>query len=549
MPQTREHLAICDLLGLTHGVVALTKIDLADDDMVELAEEEVRELIAPSSLAAAPILRVSAQTGDGIETLRAALVEAAKASAARTPRCGPPRLSVDRLFAAKGFGAVVTGTLIGGALSVGDAVEIHPIGRKARVRGLQSFGVSSQRVRPGARCAVNLQGVELADLARGMVISAPDALQPTRALDAEIALLPEAPAVTKPIPVEFLAGTAERRARLAPIGAGRIDPGESGFARLHLEEAPLALLPGDRFILRGFARIPGGGASIGGGSVLDVAPPHRRLSNPALLRELSALAAGDARSAVEIRIKRTGFAGLSVASLGHETGTEESTLREILVESAAAGEIHEVSAGIWLGDAAIRELESRLMAALAAFHQRERLLPGMPRGALGGVLPENTAPGAFELLLTRLVSADRIAVEGKLVRLPEHVPTLTKEQGEIAARMRADAASAGLEPPTPREWSEKLGVDLEALRGVLAHLEREGSLVRAPGDLWFDRTAVQDLRERVVAHLREHQTLETPAYKSLIGTTRKYAVPLMELFDAEHLTMRAGEARVLRRKR
>jgi selenocysteine-specific elongation factor len=208
-----------------------------------------------------------------------------------------------------------------------------------------------------------------------------------------------------------------------------------------------------------------------------------------------------------------------------------------------------VSAGIWLGSAAIDELGGRLLAALAAFHERERLLPGMPRGALRGALPDNVAAGAFELLLTRGVAANRIAVEGKLVRLLDHVPTLSQEQETIAARMRADAASAGLEPPTPREWAEKIGVDLEALRGVLAHLEREGSLVRTPGDLWFDRTAVNELRERVVAHLREHQTLDTPTYKNLIGTTRKYAVPLMEFFDSEHLTMRAGEARVLRRKK
>jgi selenocysteine-specific elongation factor len=173
----------------------------------------------------------------------------------------------------------------------------------------------------------------------------------------------------------------------------------------------------------------------------------------------------------------------------------------------------------------------------------------MPKGALRGALPDNTAAGAFELLLERGVAAKRIAVEGKLVRLPDHVPTLSQREEGIAARVRADAASAGLEPPTPREWAEKIGVDLETLRGVLAHLEREGSLVRTPGDLWFDRAAVEGLRERVVAHLREHQSLDTPSYKSLIGTTRKYAVPLMEFFDAEHLTMRAGEARILRRKR
>jgi selenocysteine-specific elongation factor len=380
------------------------------------------------------------------------------------------------------------------------------------------------------------------------VVSPPGALQPTRALDAEITLLPEAPAVTKPIPVEFLAGTAERRARLAPIGSDRIEPGKRSFVRIHLEEEPLALLPGDRFILRGFARIAGGGASVGGGSVLDVAPPHRRLSNPTLTGELTALAAGDAGDAAEIRVVRTGFAGLPFDSLVRETGTPETELRELLAERAAAGTLSEVGGGIWLGSAAIEELENRLLAALAAFHERERLLPGMPRGALGGALPENTATGAFELLLERLVAASRIVAEGKLVRLPDHVPTLSQREESVAARMRADAASAGLEPPTPREWAEKIGVDLDALRNVLAHLEREGSLVRTPGDLWFDRGAIDALRERIVAHLREHETLDTQTYKSLIGTTRKYAVPLMEFFDAEHLTIRAGEARILRRK-
>jgi selenocysteine-specific elongation factor len=549
MPQTREHLAICELLGIRHGVVALTKIDAADSDMVDLAEEEVRELLAPTFLAAAPIVRVSSISGEGIEALRKTLVATARASAARTPRHGPPRLCVDRLFAAKGFGSVVTGTLIGGALSVGDAVEIYPTGRSARVRGLQSFGVSSERVAPGARCAVNLQGVELAELARGMVVSAPQALHPTSVLDAEIRWLPEAPAVSKPISVEFLAGTTERRARLAPIGRGRIDSGERGFARLHLEGDPVALLPGDRFILRGFARIAGLGASLGGGAVLDVAPPHRRLSHPGLLRELTQLVEGDPQTAVELRVTRAGFAGCALQALRRELGSDEKRLRDLLTRAAAAGRLQELGAEIWLGSAAMEDLERRLLKALTSFHARERLRPGMPRGALRGALPENLAAGAFEQLLERLAAAGRIAVEEKLVRLPEHEPTLSPRERAVADRVRSDAASAGLEPPTPREWAEKIGVDAEQLRGVLAHLEREGALVRAPGDLWFDRAAVDELRQRVVAHLREHESLDTPAYKTLIGTTRKYAVPLMELFDAERLTMRAGEARILRRTR
>src|SRR5262245_36840160 len=320
MPQTREHLAICALLGVTRGVVALTKTDLAGAELAELARAETADYLASTPLAGAAIVPVSSQTGAGIAELRAALLAAARAAPPRTPRSGPPRLPIDRCFAMRGFGAVVTGTLQGGPLAVGDAVEIEPGGLAARVRGLQVHGHAEARVAPGSRCAVNLHGVELAQLARGRVLTAPGAIAPTRTADVRLVWLDAAPAALRPVSVELLAGTAQRRARIAPLGEPRLAPGTSRFARLHVEGEPLPLLPGDRFVVRGFARTAQGGSTLGGGCVLDVAPPRRRRGDPAVGRDLAALEGAAPDAALLVRIRRAGLAGIPGERLRRETG-------------------------------------------------------------------------------------------------------------------------------------------------------------------------------------------------------------------------------------
>jgi selenocysteine-specific elongation factor len=289
MPQTREHVAICELLGITRGVVALTKIDIAEPDVAELAAEEAADLLADTALAGAPVVPVSATTGQGIDALREALRDVITASSPRTPRGGPPRLNVDRCFAAKGFGCVVTGTLVGSPFAIGDSVEIHPSGLRARVRGLQHHGAAAQKGEPGMRCALNLQGVEVADVSRGQVVSAPDALAASRSFDVELWWLDVAPETEDRASVEFLVGTAERRAHVTPIGAAGFVPGARRFARVHLVGDPLAVVPGDRFIVRGFARTDMGGSTLGGGVILDVAPPHLRRSDPTLAEGLEQL--------------------------------------------------------------------------------------------------------------------------------------------------------------------------------------------------------------------------------------------------------------------
>jgi selenocysteine-specific elongation factor len=551
MPQTREHLAICELLGIEDGVVALSRCDLADDAGAGRAERAVRELLAGGPLAEAPIVRVSARTGAGLDALRAALAARAARARARTPRRGPARLAVDRVFAVRGFGTVVTGTLVGAALRAGDALELWPGGRAARVRGLESHAAPVAEAPPGVRTAVNLQGVELAEVARGDVLAAPGALAPTAVFDAALRWLPGAPPLAERTSVELLAGTAERRARVSPIGAPALAPGAAGFARVHVEGAPLALLPGDRFVVRGFARLAAGGTTLGGGTVLDVAPPRRRRSDPALAAELAALARRDPETDVALRVARAGLAGAGRGALLRETGLDAGALDAAIEHLAGEGRIARTAAGRLLAGAALADLAERALAALAAFHARAPLARGHPRGALAGALPANVPADALDLALERLAAGGRIAIGAEGLRLAAHRSEagLGAAQQALVGRVREAARAAGLEPPTLREWSERLGEPAARLRPLLAHLEREGALVRAPGELWFDRAAVDALRERVVARLRADGALETPAYKALIGTTRKHAVPLMELFDAERTTLRVGNRRVLRSPR
>jgi len=547
MPQTREHLAICDLLGIDRGVVALTKADAAPADVAELAEEELRALLADTSLREAEVVRVSARTGFGLEALRASLAEVAAGARPRTPRTGPPRLPVDRRFAVRGFGTVVTGSLTGGALAVGDAVELHPLGLAGRVRGLETHGERRERAEPGFRVAVNVQGIPVERVSRGQVLSTPGALALTRTVDVEIAWLGSSPPVHERVDVELLVGAAERRARLAPIGTKTLRPGETGFARAQVQGEPLPVLPGDRFVVRGFAKTELGGATLGGGVVLDAAPPRRRRSDPAVRADLEALRRCDPETAVRVRVERSGLAGAARERLRRETGLGEAEVAAALDALASAGRVGGTGAGTALAAAAAADLEARAEAALEAFHAEAPLRPGMPVAALRGALPRNVPSDVAELVLARLLESGRIRREGDLVRRFDHRPALDPESRTLLERVRSEARAAGLEPPSERDWAERLGIPRERLRELLAHAEREGALVRAPGDLWFDRPAVDALREKVVAHLRAHGALDTSAYKALVGTTRRTAVPLMELFDAEHLTVRRGNARVLRR--
>jgi selenocysteine-specific elongation factor len=546
MPQTREHWAVCELLGVERGLVVLTKADLVDEEMLALAEEDVRDLLAGGPLAQAPIVAASAKTGAGLEAVRETLRGLVTSGPARRDDRRPARLFVDRCFVQRGFGAIVTGTWSGRPRHTGDAMVLEPGTRRARIRGLERHGDATARAVPGARIAVNLQGPGHEEIHRGDLLTEPDALAPTRTFDARIRWLARRASLDAPTSVELLTGTAERRARVAPIGTHPIEPGERGFARVHVVDGPaLALLPGDRFVLRGFARDAGIGATLGGGSVLDVAPPHRRRRDPALHRELERLEQADPAEAVALRIERAGLAGQRTPALARETGYDEATLEAALSAGVASGTILRLDAALCLSTTSAERLMVALLEAVERFHASQPLQIGMPRAALAGTLPGNVAPEAAAALIALLAERGELALRGESVARPGFEPTLDAEEHRVAEHLAARLARDALDPPTLRALAEELGGDPGRLRELAHHLERQGVLVAARDDFFFDRAAVEALIERVVAHFESRDELDTQTLKALIGTSRRTAMPLMALLDDLQVTRRDGSLRRL----
>ena len=547
MPQTREHLAICELLGLRRGLVALTKIDLVEPELIELARDEIRSLLAPGPLAELPIVAVSARSGAGLEALRAALAALTEEAGDAPGGDEPPRLWIDRVFSMRGFGPVVTGTLAGGSLARGDSVVLQPSGTRARVRGLESHGVAASHAPPGARVAVNLQGVALAALHRGQLLTLPDRGALISRFDAALQWLDAAPPLRRATSAELLIGTAERRARLDPIGVPLLEPGGRGFARIHILGPPLPLLAGDRFILRGFARNAEGGTTMGGGAVVEIAPPRRRSLGPPWAAELAILEGSDPGERLRRRVERAGLAGVELPQLAREAGLSPERGEQRVRQLEAEGTLLRGDGGLCLAATAVHDIETRIAAALHAFHQREPLRPGLSPAALPGELPDNVRAEAVGLALERLVAAQRVVVADGLARLSAHRIHLSPSDEARVAELAAGLRDAGLEPPGLREWAERLELPQQRIRELLTHLTRCDRAVQAPGAWFFDATAVETLRQRVRHTLRAQGELSTADYKTLIGTTRRHAVPLMELLDAERLTLRVGEKRILRR--
>ncbi len=535
MPQSREHLAICELLGVDRGVVALTKLDAVAPDLVELACLEIEEELAGSSLAGAPIVPVSAQRGDGLDALLAALDEVAAEAPARTLRNGPAWLPVDRAFTMRGFGTVVTGTLRGAALHAGEAVEVLPEGSqqklRTKIRGLQIYGSESSRALPGSRCAVNLHGIELGAVPRGSVVATPERLDYRTRIDVELRLLPGAPALRTGTTLTAHIGTSERTARLTLLEYERLEPGQRCFARLRFGR-PMVAVEGDHLILRGFSRIPDAGWTVGGGRIIDAAPLPLRRTRAQRVADLRTMASGDRGAALTARIKQAKLRGLREAEL----------LRD--VRSLEGITAVRVGTDRWLDRDEFETLVRRCVRSVERHHHERSIDPWVGFASVASRLPSYVPEEAIRAALATATERGELESAKRGHRRPGHAahvadPLLGKK---VLERLKG----AGLAPPNLDALARELDVDVRELRPLADHLAREGELVRVAAGLFFARGEVDDLRERLIRHLRKHGEIEPAAYKLLTGQTRKYTVPLMEFFDTAKLTRRQGNVRVLR---
>jgi selenocysteine-specific elongation factor len=557
MPQTREHLDICGLLGIARGVVALTKSDLVDGELRELAAADVAETLRGTFLEGAPILPVSAKTGEGLDALKSAIAAALREVPGKDPEA-LVRLPIDRVFSMKGFGTVVTGTLWAGRIKPGDdlvALPSLPGGAPGKVRGVQVHGAAVDEAHAGNRTAINLtQSKE--QLARGQVLVRPGELEAGRLVDVRLRWLATSKrALKRRARLLVHAGTAQTLATLSLLDAHELEPGHAGLAQLALDE-PMVLLPGDRFILRGFALQRHHGTTVGGGVVLRTLGARLRRGTPEALtalrdNERAATVnngAGDVDARVRLEVARAGEAGLARAALQMRLPFTPRAVDAALAKLSAARAIvrYDKERGAVIGEAALASLAERAAAAVAAFHAAQPLLPGMPREELRAKV---TSDGKLlHLVLETLAQKGALVADRDTVRLPSHDPARQKAQAglaPLAERTLALYAQAALQPPRPVEAAASLGVDPRELGPVVDLLVRGGSLVRMK-DLIFHAPAVDALRDKLVAHLKAHTQISPQEWKDLVGASRKFTIPLAEHFDNEKLTMRVGEVRKLR---
>jgi selenocysteine-specific elongation factor len=540
MPQTREHLAICQLLRIKSGMVALTKADLAEPDWIELVRDDVANLVRSTFLSGCPIVPVSVKTGAGLGDLRRALADLARAVPAKATD-QTARLPIDRVFTVKGFGTVVTGTLTAGIVAVDDKVEVYPRGVQSKVRGLQVHGKAVERSAAGQRTAVNLQAVERAAIERGDVLAPPGSLVPTLLADATLELLPDAPRPLKARDrVRFHVGTQEVMARVLLVDRAGLEPGQVSYGRFRLE-APVVALPGDRFVIRSYSPI----VTIGGGTLLDIAPPRFKRKAPALLAHLALLETGAPTEVLEEHLKQAGPAGARSADLRARTAFGPERLKTLLQELVQAGAIVAVDREWYLHRDANERLRSQTLALLGAFHAENPLRTGISREELRS-RAGNAQERVFAQLLASLEAEGLVRSEKDQVRLTSHEIRLSAEQERIVKGLEADFLKAGAAPPSPEEALARLGVRGTEKHELFQLLVSDRRLLRVKESLYFHAEALRAIRDKIVAHLREKKDIGPGDVKDLLGISRKYAIPLMEYFDAQWVTVRQGERRVLR---
>ena len=539
-PQTREHFDICRLLGIPRGIVAITKSDLVDPDVLGLVRLEIDEFVRGSFLEGAPIAPVSATTGAGLDAFKKELLRVAETVPAKNA-AQHFRLPIDRAFSMKGFGTVVTGTLVSGSLQAEDEAELYPLRKRVRVRGLHSGGRAVARAMAGQRTAVNLAGIEREEIQRGMVLGPPGVFEPTKRLDARIMLLASARPLKNRARVHFHQGTAEAIADVVLIGGNELAPGQSALAQLRLDQSVL-LLPGDRFILRQFSPV----VTIGGGTALDVQAPRHKRADPSVATFLETLE-GRNREEILAAFAEAAPQGLNLSQLTARTGWSDSEIRQIVKNLVAAKRSRVI------GDQPLTIASTRLVASYAAglrialekFHQANPLLPGIPKQDLRGRAGKTSAE-IFATALDDLVKTGIVSVSGDLVQRAGREIALSVEEAKAKELIEKEFERAGLTVPSFSAVLEKLPVESKRAQKILQILLREKVLIKVTDELIFHRAAVAQLREMLVKYRKERgNKLPIPVFKELTGITRKYAIPLLEYLDRERVTRRVGDERVI----
>jgi selenocysteine-specific elongation factor len=534
-PQTREHFDICRLLSVRRGVAVLTKSDLVDRETLDVTRLEVEEFLRNSFLdtAHSSIIAVSSLTGAGLDDLKRALVKAVAEVPSRDSSA-LPRLPIDRVFTMKGFGVVVTGTLVSGTIRKEDELEVFPAGKRVRVRGIQVHGEAAEQAVAGQRTALNLAGVTTQELARGIVLAPPSTFHSTSRLDVSLELLPSAKVLKDRSRVHLHAYTFETIATVVLFGQKQAVPGETVVAQLRLAE-PTLLLPGDRFIMRQFSPV----ATIGGGVVLDTVPIPRMPGRAAFLETL---ADGDAQSILRARIARRGHRGISLAQMVAETGWLRQVIETHLAARASEADVSRIG-DLFVHLRALDELKLSVISMVASFQKKNSLVAGISKEELRD--QAQTSGNVFTTVLEMLVREKKLEAAGEIVHLPGRGVVMKDDEAESREIIEQEFASAGLKVPALKDVLAGLKVDKVRTQKIVTLLLRDKVLVKISEDLVFHRDALLDLRKRMSSEKTKSPNIDVARFKDMTGVSRKYAIPLLEYLDREHVTRRVGNERVI----
>ncbi|MFL6260170.1 MAG: selenocysteine-specific translation elongation factor [Thermoanaerobaculia bacterium] len=540
-PQTREHLAVCSLLGIPAGLVALTKTDLVSPDLLELAQLEVEELLAPTPFAGSPILPVSNTTGEGIPELKATLLDLAARNAMPEEPGRPARLPVDRAFHLKGLGVVVTGTLASGSVRPGDTLELLPRDERVRVRSIQVHGQPRERAEAGERTSLQLTGVALEDLARGMQLGLPEAFEVTTSLLARFTLLPDAPAPVRGfIPVRLHLYASEVLGRMRPLNPEGLAPGETGPVEIRLQ-APVSALRGDRFILRR----PSPPATLGGGEILD--PRWRRHRGTILQQALSSLQK-DLPAALPFWVQEAGERGVEAAELARRLGVPPAEVAKRLAALARTQKLIEVPEEHgrprrWINPAAVQRVTERARRVLKEHFQKDRLAESISKAEAVRRILRGRGAELADVYLGWLAAQKVLVVQGDQVTLPGRSAQLTGEESKLSTAVLDLYEKARLAPPSPGEAAMTLGAKPQILDGVIRHLVMRGQMVKLPSGLLLAASALSGLKQDLLA--TSWDRFSVGDFKDRFGLTRKWAIPLLEHLDSTGATRRVGDDRMV----
>ncbi len=535
-PQTREHLDICRMLEVRRGIAVLTKSDLVDPETLDVVRLEVEDFLRGSFLEKSPIIPVSSLTGAGLPELKQALLQTALEVPARDSTA-LARLPIDRVFTIKGFGTVVTGTLISGTIRQEDEMEVFPGGKRVRVRNVQVHGEAAAQAVAGQRTALNLAGVAKEELQRGMSLAPPATFRSVNRADALLSLLPSARPLKDRARVHFHAHTAETIATVISLQKKEISAGERVFAQLRLDDSTL-LLPGDHFVIRQFSPVE----TIGGGVILDASPPVRRTARANVIEFLKTLRDGTPETVLEARVARQGKLGLTIAAAVAETGWTPERVMATAQLLLGQGKIVR-SAGPFLSAGAFGGICAETVAAVDAFQQKNPLVGGISREELRERLLLNA--DVLATVIESLVRSKKIEVTGEQVRLPGRGVVMKDEEAESKTIIENAFATAGLKVPALNEVLAGLKVDRARAQKIVTLLLRDKVLIKVSDDLVFHRDALAELRRRLQAEKSKSPKMDVARFKEMTGVSRKYAIPLLEYLDREHVTRRVGNERVI----